>query len=370
MSMTGEFNLRATSCCRGRALHIGRNNDLYVARRYGVYRSSDWGRSWTLDCYVPAPSWKALAMRVQLAARLLRYYIAALEILPDGSRIAVARDGIYRAGPGEVRMSRVFHVTHGSRPLNLTVDGTRVLFGEYGGFGEYPDRLIPHEICLYVSEDSGRTFDVGYRFPPGEVRHIHNVLVDPYQDCYWILVGDYGTQPGIARLSKDMRTLDWLGRGQQVFRAVGALVEPDCLVYGTDSNQESNFLLRLDKQSGKTRKLREMDGTSLYAGKFGPLRVITTCMEPNPVNIVNECSLYASLDGEDWRRFFVHKKDRYHTVLFQFGTLALPYGYGNLPRGMFSGQAVVGADDRVFLVDIEPPQHPGAFPCSTIESSS
>ena len=327
-------------------------NELYVTRRYAVYRSADGGRSWTLDCCVPAPAWKALAMRVHLAARLLRYYIAAFEVLPDGSRIAVARDGIYRAGPGEVRMSRTFHVTRGSRPLNVAVDGMRVIFGEYGNFDDFPDRLTPHEVCLYVSEDGGRSFSVARRFVRGDIRHIHNVLVDPYSDCYWVFVGDYQTQPGIGRLSKDLRTLDWLGRGQQVFRAVGALMEPDCLVYGTDSNLEPNFLVRLDKRTGEVRKLRGTDGTSLYATRFGPLRVITTCIEPNPVTTVKECSLYASLDGEDWQRFFVHKKDRYHPALFQFGTLALPYSYGDRPRGMYSGQAVTGADDRVFLVEM------------------
>jgi hypothetical protein len=332
-------------------LYIGRNNELYVTRRYGVYRSSDWGRSWALDCWVPAPAWRALAMRVGLAARLLRYYIAAFEVLSDGTRIAVARDGIYRAAPGQTRMSRTFHISRGSRPLNLTVDGMRVMFGEYGHFGEFPDRLVPHEVSLYVSEDGGRTFAVGHHFASGDIRHVHNIFVDPYADCYWLFVGDYKTQPGIGRLSKDLRTLDWLGRGQQVFRAVAAFVEPDCLLYGTDSNVEPNYLVRLDKRTGEVRRLREMDGTSLYGTRFGPLRIITTCTEPNPISTVKECSLYASLDGEDWQRFFVHKKDRYHPALFQFGTLVLPYGRGSQPRGMFSGQAVAGADDRVFLVE-------------------
>jgi hypothetical protein len=332
-------------------LYIGQHNELYVTRRYAVYRSADGGRSWALDCHVPAPPWKKLAMRSRLAARLLRYYIAAFEVLPDGTRIAVARDGIYRAAHGEVRMSRVFHVTRGSRPLNLTADGMRVMFGEYGTFGEYPDRLNPHEMSLYVSEDGGKSFAVGHHFASGDIRHVHNILVDPHSDCYWVLVGDYQTQPGIGRLSRDLRTLDWLGRGQQVFRAVGAIVEPDCLIYGTDSNIERNYLVRLDKRTGEIRTLREMDGTSLYATRFGPLRVVTTCTEPNPISTVEECALYASLDGEEWQRFFVHKKDRYHPALFQFGTLALPYGYGDRPQGMFSGQAVAGADDRVFIVE-------------------
>ena len=155
--------------------------------------------------------------------RLLRYNIAAFEVLPDGTRIAVARDGLYRAEPGELEMTRVFRITRGSRPLNVTVDGKRVLFGEYG------DGYQNSEVFIYVSEDGGRTFNVGYRFPADSIRHVHGIQLDPYRDMYWVLVGDYGRQPGIGTLSKDLRNLEWLSRGSQLCRVVRAMIEPDRL---------------------------------------------------------------------------------------------------------------------------------------------
>jgi hypothetical protein len=359
--MGADFDLRVTGRCPGRALYVGRNGEAYIARRYAIYRSDDWGASWKLDCFVPASAWKAAAMHIRLGARLLRYYIAALEVLADGSRIVIARDGIYRAGPDEARMSRVFRITRGSRPLHLAVDGARVLFGEYGG------NLEPYEVFIYVSEDAGKTFHVGFRFPRGDVRHIHSVAVDPYQECYWVLAGDYGRQPGIACLSRDLRSLQWINRANQRVRAVGALVEPDCLLYGTDSDVERNYLVRLDKRSGVAEDLCEVDGTSLYASRFGPLRVVATCTEPNPTATGEECSLYASLNGVNWERFFVHKKDAHHSILFQFGMLVLPYGYGTQARGMFSGQAVAGADDRVSFFELadQGPSAPCATGCNT-----
>jgi hypothetical protein len=353
--MACDFEIRQVGRCPGRALYIGRDETVYIARRYAIYRSSDWGDSWVPDCYVPASIDSAIAMRVPLAARLLRRYIAAFVVLDDGSRLAVARDGIYRAGPGESRMSRVFHITRGSRPLNLMVDGSRVMFGEYG------NALSPHEILLYASDDCGKSFHTAYCFSQGDVRHVHNILVDPYEDCYWVFVGDYGEQPGIARLSKDLRTLDWLARGSQKVRAVSAIVEDDCLLYGTDSDIERNSLVRLDKSSGAIDELCETNGSSLYATRFGPLKVISTCVEPNPSTVSNECALYASLDGEDWKRCCVHKKDRYHPVYFQYGTLVLPYGHGSQPRGMFSGQAVEGDDAHVSFIELS--QCGQASPC-------
>ncbi len=92
----------------GRVLFISDTNGLYISRGYSVYRSDDGGLTWILDCRVPSKGWKPLVSKVALGARLLRFNIQALQVLPDGSRVAVARDGIYRAEPGNVEMSRTF----------------------------------------------------------------------------------------------------------------------------------------------------------------------------------------------------------------------------------------------------------------------
>lgn len=343
--MTATLEARVTGGCAGRALYIGRGGETYVARRYQIYRSDDWGASWRLDCYVPSLGWKPLFAGSSIGARLLRYYIAAFQVLDDGSRVAVARDGIYRVGPGETRMSRVFRVTRGSRPLNLSVDGSRVLFGEYGNLEAY-------EVFLYISEDHGKTFDVGHRFPKGDIRHVHNVLVDPHHDGYWVLVGDFGHQTGIGFLSKDMKTIEWLSRGREDYRAVGAVIEPDCLIYGTDAEFQKNSIMRLDKQSGKVHHLLETEGSSLYATTFGRVRVISTSAVPKPAGDSRKCSLYASLDGADWQRIVVGRKDWLHSKYFQFGTIVLPYAYHAEPRGMYSGQAIEDMDDKVSFLEV------------------
>jgi hypothetical protein len=345
--MRQELNFQVSSLCPGRALYVGKNDELYVARSYRIFRSDDWGRTWRLDCFVPSKGWKPLAAKLRLAARLLRYDIAAFEVLPDGTRIAVARDGLYRAEPGALEMTRVFRITRGSRPLNVTVDGARVLFGEYG------DGYQNSEVFIYVSEDGGRTFDIGYRFPTGSIRHVHGIQLDPYRDVYWLLVGDYGRQPGIGTLSKDLRNVEWLSRGSQLCRVVRAMIEPDRLTYGTDSDVEQNFIVAMNKDSGKITKLRQVEGASIFATRFGPVSVISTCVEPNLACPGRNCSLYVSWDGFDWRRGPVHRKDWHNPVRFQFGTLVLPYAYNSRPRGMFSGQALQLEDNRVSLVEFD-----------------
>ena len=304
--MDSALNVNISPANPGRALYIGRSGELYISRKYTIYRSDDGGATWRLDCFVPALGWKPRIAATRLLRRLLRTYIAALQVLADGTRVAVACDGVYRAAPGETRMSRVFHITRGSRPLNLAIDGDRLLFGEYGSGYE------SSRVRIYVSEDRGKTFEVGFELPRGDVRHIHNILVDRHHDCYWVLAGDFGRQSGMASLSKDLRTLEWLSRGSQKIRAVGAIMRPDCLIYGTDSDSERNYIMRMDKESGEVSELLEVEGSSLYATTFGPVFAISTCVEPNPACPSRECGLYVSRDGANWQRIVAHRKARYH----------------------------------------------------------
>jgi hypothetical protein len=332
---------------RGRALFISPAGRCYISRKYEIFHSDDWGVSWQFDCRVPSSGWKSYVADSSLGARLLRYYIGALQVLDDGSRIAVARDGLYRAAPGEIQMSKTFAITRGSRPLHLAADGSRLLFGEYG------DGFESTEVLVYVSEDSGGSWNVGYKFPVGDIRHVHNIIPDTWNNHYWIMVGDFDMQPGIGALSKDLRNIDWLTRGGQESRAVCPIINKDHLIYGTDSDHDANFILRLDKKTGKKTKLIQIEGSSLYAARFGTTAVVSTCVELNPACLSRECSLYVSHDDDAWTRIQPHKKDWHNYILFQFGTLVLPYARCDQPKGMFSGQAVVGAHDRVSLVTFD-----------------
>jgi hypothetical protein len=329
----------------GRALFIAPCGRYYISRGYDIFRSDDSGTTWSLDCRVPASGWKPIAARFSLAARMLRYNINAFQVLEDGSRVAVARDGIYRAELGETNMSRVFTITRGSRPLNLAADGKRLLFGEYGS------DLESSEVFIYVSEDCGRSWHVGYTFPAGDIKHVHNIVLDPRENLYWVLVGDSDRQSGIGALSKDLRNIDWLTRGDQESRAVGVIVNRDSLFYGTDADHDRNFITRIDKQTAKKTKLQEIEGSSLFATKFGPVYAISTCVEPNPSCPSRECSLYVSRDGDVWTRMQPHRKDKYHFTLFQYGVLVLPFVACDQPKGMFSGQSIVGAHNIVKLLD-------------------
>jgi hypothetical protein len=329
---------------RGRALFIDTKGSLYVARKYRILRSDDGGATWVLDCQVPASGWKPMVSELSLAARLLRFNIQAFQVLRDGARVAVARDGIYRANPGEISMTRTWTVTRGGRPITLSADGQRIIFGEYGYKG-----LDDVRVRVYVSEDGGKHFEPIFEFPKGDVHHIHNVIVDPFENHYWVLTGDYGRTPGIAALSKDGRDLEWVDRGHQMVRAVSALPRKDCLIYGSDTDIEPNFLIRLDKKTGRLDRLFPVEGSSLYSTQVGDMALISTSVESLRANSSNHSSLYASCDDTNWAQLVSYEKDVWSPML-HIGLIVLPVVQASSQqRWMFSGQALKGHHDRVSL---------------------
>lgn len=338
-----EVSLVEAGSCPGRALAVGADGSLYISRRYAIHRSDDGGRSFALDCTVPAPDWRRIATAPRTLARLLRHDVYSLVVLEGGARLAIARHGIYRAEPGSTTMVQVYDLRRGSRPLNLAVGGRgRVVFGEYG---DNPDR---HEIHVYASDD-GRHFEVAHSFAAGDVRHVHNLIWDAYLEKYWVFVGDYGREPGIGLMDADLSGVAWVARGTQQARAVGAIVEPGTLVFGTDTETELNHIVRLDKATGETTNLHDLSGSSLYATRFGSLRMISTCVEPSSVNPDRSARLFASLDGDAWSEVAAFRKDRLSFRYFQFGTIVLPSA-GPASSAMFSGQAIAGLDDQVRIV--------------------
>lgn len=343
-----ELKARIGAPVAGRALFVDHDGTLFAARGYRIQRSADAGVTWVDDGHLSESTWKGVAARSRLAARLLRRQVVALTVLDDGTRVAVGREGIFRAGRGESRFEPTFRVERGSRPLHLAVDrrngGERILFGEYGELGG-------EEVRVYASDDGGRTFAVAFAFPRGEIRHVHNLIPDG--DRIWVLCGDYGAQAGIGSLSNDCARFEWLRRGEQSYRAVGALLSREALTYGTDSDRERNFIVRLEKATGRLTRLLEVEGSSLAATSFGPLQLIATCVEPNPQCPSRLACLYGSLDGERWQRLASYRKDAWHPTLFQFGALVLPGSRCPEPRGHFSGQALRGFDDRLATLALE-----------------
>jgi len=340
-------SLKIARTCKGRAVYTQSDGTLYLSRHYEIHASRDDGGTWTRVTAMPRSPVRRLAELSRLACRALRHEVRAFLVLSDGRYVAANREWVFHAAPGDTWMtpSRMDAAGHGVMPpMALGAGpGDRVLWGEYG-----PNRER-REMRLFVSDDGGRTHEVAYVFPPGEIRHVHNVVFDPKIEAYWVLAGDHGTDPGIGRLSGDLRRFEWVVKGQQQHRAVCVFDRGDHLLYATDTEMETNALMRLHKATGRIERLFDLPGSCIYACQFGGLLALTSTVEPSPVNECRDGVLWLSRDGDSWWPAFRAAKDRWNECYFQFGSIVLPRGASDREAVFFSGQALRGIDGRAMV---------------------
>ena len=325
------------------------DGSLYAADRLEILRSRDDGTSWERVAALPRDPLRRAAEVSRLACRLLRHEVRALAVLRDGGVVAANRRGVFAGCAGDALLTP--SLVEGGEfpvlpPLCIGAGPGTVLFGEYGSPRGRPMRL-------FASRDGGRRFDAVHHFAPGEVLHVHNIVHDAAQGHYWVLTGDFDAQPGIGKLSSDLCRFEWFVRGEQRFRAVDVFDLGDRLVYATDTQLEANALVTLDKHTGKAERLREFEGSCIYACRFGSWYAITTTVEPSRVNPSRDATLWVSRDLEQWHCVLRARKDRWHADYFQFGSLVLPRGASDRDVVAVSGQAVERYDGRVFTGRIE-----------------
>jgi len=337
----------------GRVVLAEDDGTVHICRNYQIFRSVDDGQTWTEVSSLPRGPVRRMAEFSRLACRLLRHEVRALARHPDGTYVAASRQGVFFGRSGD-RVFAPSALDSGDPrlypPMRITVgpDGT-ILWGEYLGIIQ-PDRPIR----LLASRDSGRSFQVIHTFEPGTTGHVHNIVYDDSAGHYWVLVGDHGMQSGIAKLSLDLRHLEWFVRGDQQFRAVEIFGFGNHLLYGIDSEVERCGIVRLDKTTREPERIRDLDGSCIYGCRFGGVLAITTSVEPSEVIGTQWTQLWLSRDGINWKRAFRRKKDMWHSGYFQFGSIVLPSGATSRETIFFSGQATRGIDGRTVVARLKP----------------
>ena len=334
----------------GRIVLAEPDGTLYLGRNYDIFRSDDAARSWQPVTSMPRDLLRRVANPSRLLCRLIRQEVRALTGARHVDALPVGADQGPVGGPGE-RVMRRSVLESGELPVMPPMriaqgPGGEILWGEYGS----PKTRRP--MRLFVSRDRGESFQVVRTFD--DVLHFHNVVWDEGQGHFWVLSGDFDPEPGIGKLSADLERFEWFVKGEQRYRAVEIFDFGDRLVYATDTQLEQNALISLDKSTGKLERLREFDGSCIYAARFGGIYAISTSVEPSAVNRTTDSELWLSRDGEHWKRAWRGRKDRWNADYLQFGSVVLPSGRTDRELIVFSGQAVEGLDGKTCVARLAP----------------
>ena len=318
---------------------------LYASRDYDLLRMrispgqvpSD-TQQWEAVASFHPPYWRSWTARTNLSSRLLRDGFHALAVLPSHAIVAAVPGAIITLRPNESRFQVTHKITRGTRPLHITAIPGGTIF-----WGEYFDNSSRDEVHIYSSTDEGTTWAVAYTFPKGAIRHVHNIVDDPWEKCLWLLTGDYGDECRIVRASYDFRQVDIILQGNQQARAVACVPTESGLYFSSDTPMEANAIYHLDRQ-GKLSQLAPLTSSSIYGCRVGRDVFFSTMVEPSTENTDRFVRLFGGRNGGDWRPLLAWQKDRWPMRFFQYGNAFLPDGENSTPYLAVTTVAVESED--------------------------
>jgi hypothetical protein len=325
---------------------------LYASRGYKLLRAQIQDPSNDLIWQPVAAfrsSWlRRLSAKNRLTARLFRDGFHSLAILSSGGFVASVAGAIIILHPNENEFRVTHRIARGTRPLHITAipDG-RVYWGEYF------DNADRAEVHVYASTDSGATWSIAYTFPKGIIRHIHNIVHDPWSNCLWILTGDYGDECRILRASYDFSRVEVVLQGNQQARTVAFIPAEKDLYFSSDTPLEKNYIYRLDRQ-GALSQLASIGSSSIYGCRVRGRIFFSTMVEPSKANPDRHVRVYGSDKvAREWQPLLAWKKDRWPISLFQYGNAFLPDGDNTTPYLAVTTVAVESDDITTSLYAIK-----------------
>ena len=295
-----------------------------------------------------------LKERVMTCCRLLtqgtRNDIRILLPLKNGNLLVTAKRKVLVFTP-EGKVVNTWLDFQGNKPSHqgacVTPDGI-VFFAEY-----VMNTNRDQEVRLFRSTDNGMSFQVVKIWPAGDIRHLHFVRWDSYENCLWLGTGDYGENGSENRLYKSADNGDnWelIGQYSQDWRAIGVCFTKDALLWGTDAGScpDTVHFVKMDRQTHKLEILADLEGPCHGCASYKDGRVFfSTGVEGGE----NEKDRYARLkeykDGQ-LETLWEVKKDIWPLIL-QYGVMRFPLGTENCDRVVFTAMALKGYGETIII---------------------
>jgi hypothetical protein len=237
---------------------------VWASRGWDIYRSRSAGPFERVASVRPAlgEAWGGYLRTL----RRMYGYQELLEVVPLRPDLLLAFGGgaIYRLDLARGSQELVHTLRYFGRGKGRGVM-SRIAVDDRGDvyFGEYSDVMDPHSIRIWQGADEARTWTVAYEFAPGQAEHVHGVQWDPYGRLLWVMTGDMDSESRIGFSSDRGTHFEWLGQGEQRFRACSLLFTPDAVLWATDT--EENHLYRWSRTTREVQQLADMPAQSLYA---------------------------------------------------------------------------------------------------------
>ena len=321
---------------------------MLAVRGYTFYRYDYTNRKWGKYAKVIDPL-NSLFACFSLSGRLTRAEITKYYQLRDGSELCIARKGIFRKEANERNFVKTFNILRGSRPMNICEDQDGSLY-----FGEYFANMEKQAVHIYSSQDHGKSWNVVYTFPNGNINHVHGIYMDPYTGKMWIATGDRENECIIGYTENGFKTIKEVFRGGQDYRTCVLFFYKDFIVFGTDSQYQQNELKKFDRKSLEITSLQKVQGPVIRGTQCGNIAVISTDVEPSKVNRDKNAYVWYTKDGLHWNILYSAEKDWLNPSFFQFGVFDLPaYSVDSIDKMYITGKAVKKCSGDTLVFDLK-----------------
>jgi hypothetical protein len=347
-----NIKLKLTECAKYPGLRVltWDRHFLYASHGYTLLRRdfASPAAQWLAVADFQPQWWRSVTCKFALSSRLVRDSFHAVAVLPSGHITGAVPGAIITLRPGDHEFRTSHKILRGTRPLHIASTPDGHVF-----WGEYFDNSERDQVHVHASDDHGQTWSVAYTFPSQTIRHVHNIVYDPYGECLWILTGDDGSECQILRASLDLRSVDVVLAGSQQSRAVALVPTRDAVYFASDTPLDRNHIYRLDDR-GHVECVSDIATSSIFGCRVGNSIFFSTMVEPSSVNPDRHVRVYGSLSGTAWSDLLVWQKDRWSMKYFQYGNAFLPDGLNTTPYLAVSTMATTEDDMVTTVYQVEP----------------
>lgn len=169
----------------------------------------------------------------------------------------------------EVENSKSYSILH------LSASSLGPLWGEYGY------NPLKKQKSIFRYNQCSHQIECLYTFNDGRINHIHNVIEDELNGRFYILTGDFDAAAGIYYTDDCFASVKKLITGKQIYRTCFVVPCNGELIYATDSPTQTNGLYVL-KRDGAVKKILDINGSCIYACRYGSFFIGSTTVENQP----------------------------------------------------------------------------------------
>lgn len=320
------------------------DTDLLITSRYNRVYWQKGGREQCIQ--LPGDGWKGIISSSRLIRRALR--LDKCNVVPTVDGLVIVRQG------------KVYHYDHQTQLLahtlsmancrNVLHQSIAVLDGKDLYFGEYGANAQRREVPVYRSQDGGKTWEIIFRFPAGKIKHVHGCYWDPHTEKIWVFTGDFAGECYLLCADKDFHQVEWIGDGDQAYRACNAFFESDSIHWIMDSQLEDSYHVVFDRKTKTIRRKSVFPGPVWYIKRLTDgYYLAATAQEIGPGVHDSFAHLLVSTDLEHWEDIHQFAHDRLPKRYFKFGVPGFADGEQSSHSFYIFGEALQGVDGKTLL---------------------